>query len=229
MSQTTQVPVIENVLKLNDALAAINRQELKKAGVVTLDLIGGPGCGKTTLLERTLGELSGQLKIGVIVGDLTTARDAQRLAVHSRQVVQINTGKGCHLEAGQVRQGLEQLNLAEMDLLFIENVGNLICPVGFDLGQDLKVGMFAITDGDDKAVKHPYFVQQSSTLLLNKMDLAAHVPFDRQQFWQDCRQLNPEVATLEISAANGSIEPWIGWLQETVLRIQDGNPAEHGA
>jgi hydrogenase nickel incorporation protein HypB len=207
-----QVPIVENVLKLNDEVASINRQLLRDAGVYTVDLIGAPGCGKTALLEATIQQLAGKLSIGVAVGDLTTARDAQRMARWCDQVVQINTGKGCHLDANQVRQALTRLNLAQIDVLVIENVGNLICPVGFDLGQDVKVGMFSISEGDDKPAKHPYLVQEASVLLLNKIDLQPYVPFDLKRFREDVKRLNPHVAVLELSAHQGVIDPWIDWL-----------------
>jgi hydrogenase nickel incorporation protein HypB len=211
-----RVPIVENVLKLNDEVAAINRELLRSAGVVTIDLIGGPGCGKTTLLEQTLQKLHGELSVGVLVGDLTTSRDGERMRRYCDQVVQINTGRGCHLDANQVRQGLKQLDVTSLDLLVIENVGNLICPVGFDLGQSFKVGMFAVSEGDDKAAKHPYLVCEAAVLLLNKLDLAKHVSFDHAHFLEDIRQLNPTTQVLEIAAARGEIDPWIDWLREIV-------------
>ena len=213
-----QVKVIENVLKLNDEVAMLNRSTLRDAGVFTVDLIGGPGCGKTSLLEVTLRELAGTMRIGVIAGDLATTRDADRLAKWSQQVVQINTGKGCHLDANQVRQAIAQLDVNELDLLIVENVGNLICPVGFDLGQDVKVGMFSLAEGDDKAAKHPYIVAQSSVLLLNKMDLLEHVPFDLDSFRNDVRSLNPDVQLLEISVMRGDMSPWLNWLTTHATR-----------
>lgn len=213
-----QVKVIENVLKLNDEVAMLNRSTLRDAGVFTVDLIGGPGCGKTSLLEVTLRELAGTMRIGVIAGDLATTRDADRLAKWSQQVVQINTGKGCHLDANQVRQAIAQLDVNELDLLIVENVGNLICPVGFDLGQDVKVGMFSLAEGDDKAAKHPYIVAQSSVLLLNKMDLLEHVPFNLNSFRNDVRSLNPDVQLLEISVMRGDMSPWLNWLTTHATR-----------
>jgi hydrogenase nickel incorporation protein HypB len=207
-----QVPIVENVLKLNDEVAAINRRTLRAAGVFTIDLIGAPGCGKTALLEATIQRLAGELNIGVAVGDLTTARDAERMARWCDQVVQINTGKGCHLDANQVRQALTRIDLTQLDLLIIENVGNLICPVGFDLGQDVKVGMFSISEGDDKPAKHPYLVQEASVLLLNKIDLKPYVPFDLKRFHADVKRLNHDIAVLELSAHQGMIGPWIDWL-----------------
>ena len=155
-----------------------NRDLLRAAGVFTIDLIGGPGCGKTTLVEKTVAALRNDLRIGVIVGDLTTARDAQRIAAVCPEVVQINTGKGCHLEAHQVRQAMEKIDVTKLDLLIIENVGNLVCPVGLDLGQNAKVGMFCTTEGADKPAKYPHLVEVADVLLLNKIDLLPYLTFD---------------------------------------------------
>jgi len=209
-----QVKVVENVLKLNDEVAQLNRRTLRAAGVYTIDLMGGPGCGKTALLEATLRELAQTRCAGVIVGDLTTARDAERLARWSDHVVQINTGKGCHLDANQVRQALGQIDLLALDLLFIENVGNLICPVGFDLGQHTKVGMFSLAEGDDKAAKHPYIVAESSVLLLNKMDLQPYLPFDMDGFRADVKRLNPDVELIETAVLRNQLDGWLAWLEE---------------
>ncbi len=211
------IPIVENVLKLNDEVAQINRAKIRDAGVFCIDMIGSPGCGKTALLETTLKHLAGQLRIGVLVGDLTTTRDAQRIAQWCSDVVQINTGKGCHLDANQVRQGLEQIDLANLDILVIENVGNLICPVGFDLGQNVKVGVFSIAEGDDKAAKHPYIVQEAELLLLNKMDLKPYVSFDLRQFREDIDRINSDVQLMEISATEGWIADWVQWLSRQVV------------
>ena len=208
-----KVPVVENVLKLNDEVAVINRQTLQSAGVYTVDLIGSPGCGKTSLLEATLRHFRDEFQIGVLAGDLATSRDGERLAACSEHVVQINTGRGCHLDANQVRQGLSQLDLENIDMLVIENVGNLICPVGFDLGQDVKVGMFSISEGDDKAAKHPFLVMSSSLLLLNKTDLLPHVRFDLGVFHDDVAQLHPNVELLEISVVDDDLAVWYAWIR----------------
>ncbi|MCC7146386.1 MAG: hydrogenase nickel incorporation protein HypB [Phycisphaeraceae bacterium] len=213
-----KVQVVESVLKLNDEIAALNRESLRKQGIFCLDLIGGPGCGKTALLEATLRALKGKLRLGVLVGDLATTRDAERLARWTDQVVQINTGKGCHLDANQVRQAMARLDLAKLDVLVIENVGNLICPVGFDLGQDVKVGMFSVAEGDDKPAKHPPLVHEASLLLLNKIDLLPYVPFDLQKFRADVRTLNSQAELLEISVQKEQLEPWVTWLGNQVKR-----------
>jgi len=208
-----QVQVIENVLKVNDEIAAINRKTLRDAGIYSVDLIGAPGCGKTALIEKTLQLLAGRTRIGVVVGDMATQRDADRMARYCEQVVQINTGKGCHLEANHVRQAISRLDLSKIDLLFIENVGNLICPVGFDLGQDAKVGIFSVSGGDDKVAKHPYIIVESSVLLLTKTDLLPHIPFDMNLFHGDVKKLNPNTPVLHLSAKTGEgMSAWTDWL-----------------
>jgi hydrogenase nickel incorporation protein HypB len=221
-----RVQVVENVLKLNDEMAALNRRRLREAGVLTIDLMGAPGCGKTALIEATLQRLPAGVRVGVIVGDLTTQRDADRMARFTEQVVQVNTGKGCHLEAHHVMQAMSRMEIEKLDLLFIENVGNLICPVGFDLGQDLKVGMFCTAGGDDKAAKHPYIVCESALLVLNKIDLLPHVPFNLGQFRDDVERLNPGVDLLELSAVtNDGLDEWIDWLDAQRLKLHAGAAA----
>lgn len=211
-----EVQVIENVLKMNDEIAALNRRALNEAGVFTVDLIGAPGSGKTTLLEATVDRLR-DLHIGIICGDPYTQRDADRIARHNTRVVQINTGKGCHLQANHVYQALQKLDLHRIDLLFIENVGNLICPVGFDLGQDVKVGIFAVSDGDDKPSKHPYLVTESRLMILAKIDLLPYVPFDLDLFRADVCRLNATAPLLEMSVLTGKgLGDWTRWIESNV-------------
>jgi len=212
-SKTTRVPMQERVLEINDDIAAQNRARFADRGIFAVDIIGAPGSGKTAILEATLRALAGKRKPAVLVGDLTTRRDGDRLARWCDQVVQISTGQGCHLEAGQIRDALGQLELAAVDLLFIENVGNLICPVGFDLGQAAKIGIFSTTEGDDKPGKHPYLVNEADLLLLNKIDLLPYVPFERSNFEADVRLLNPKVPILPLSATTGEgLDAWVEWL-----------------
>jgi hydrogenase nickel incorporation protein HypB len=212
-SRTITLPVDERVLDVNDTIAAENRFELRRRDILAIDLIGAPGSGKTALLEASLRGLRGRRRPAVLVGDLTTRRDGDRLARWCDQVVQISTGQGCHLEAHQVREALGQIDLGTIDLLFIENVGNLICPVGFDLGQAATVGLFSLTEGDDKAAKHPYLVETADLVLLNKVDLAPYLTFDRAGFEADVRLLNAAVPVLGVSAATGEgLDAWLDWL-----------------
>ncbi len=215
-----EVKVVENVLKLNDQIAARNRQAFRDANLFVIDLIGAPGCGKTALLEQTVRRFDGELAIGIVVGDLATTRDAERLLNAGATAVQINTGRGCHLDANQVQQAVAQLDLGSLDVLVIENVGNLICPVGFDLGQDVKVGMFSVSEGDDKAAKHPHLVHAASLLLLNKVDLIGKVPFDPAVFRADVAQLNAEVAIEEIAVLEDEVDGWLDWVRRGVAAVQ---------
>ena len=209
-----EVLVVENVLRVNDELAKLLRRQLTEKRIFTVNLMGAPGCGKTALLEKTLEALAGEMRLAVMVGDLTTARDAQRMSKWCDQVVQINTGKGCHLEANHVLLAMDKIDLTRVDLLFIENVGNLICPVGFDLGQDVKVGMFSVAEGDDKPAKHPYIVAEAAALILNKMDLLPYVPFRKEIFDEDVRRLNAKAPLFEISVTSGAgIDGWLDWLR----------------
>jgi hydrogenase nickel incorporation protein HypB len=223
-TRTVRVPIAERVLEANDDIAAGTRADLVRRGIFSIDLIGAPGSGKTALLEATLQRLAGGSaprrgpgghEVAVLVGDLATRRDGDRLARWCERVVQISTGEGCHLEAGQVRDALRDVDLEGVDLLFIENVGNLICPVGFDLGQTAKVGLFSLTEGDDKAAKHPYLVTAADLILLNKIDLAPYLTFDRAGFEADVRLLNPTVPIMEISATTGAgFDAWLEWLEQ---------------
>jgi hydrogenase nickel incorporation protein HypB len=209
----TRLPIEARVLDVNDTIAEGVRGDLAGRGIFAVDIIGAPGSGKTALLEATLRGLQGRRRPAVLVGDLTTRRDGDRLARWCDQVVQISTGQGCHLEAHQIRDALTQVDLSRVDLLLIENVGNLICPVGFDLGQSAKVGVFATTEGEDKAAKHPYLVQSADLLLLNKIDLMPHLTFDRPVFAADVRLLNPTVPLLDVSATTGEgMDAWMEWL-----------------
>ncbi len=215
---STKVPIVENVLKLNDEMAIQNQRLFQQTGVFVVDLIGAPGAGKTALLELTLRQLKGVLDIGVIVGDPATCRDGDRLAKHSEHIVQVNTGSGCHLDANQIRHAMNKLKLADLDLLIIENVGNLICPVSFNLGQNCKVGMFSVSEGDDKAAKHPNLVVSADVLILNKIDLLPYIPFDLECFRQDVAHLNRTAPLLEISVARNQAKAWLDWLTENAKR-----------
>lgn len=216
-----EIKVVTNVLKLNDEVAALNRRALVEANVACLNLMGSPGSGKTALLEATFRALRDEMRIGVIAGDIATTRDAERLAAFAHQVTQINTGGSCHLDANQVRQGMANLEIRDLDLLVIENVGNLICPVGFDLGQDVKIGLFSVPEGHDKPAKHPRIVLESTALVLNKVDLIEYVPFSRDVFYGDLRALNEDVEVMEVSALQGQgMDDWCTWVREFVAQVR---------
>ena len=213
-----EIPIIENVLKLNDEIAGLNRRRFLDAGVLCFNMLGSPGCGKTTLLEATLRDLGRELRFGVLVGDLATTRDGERLRRWCDDVVQINTGKGCHLDANQVRQAMQRVDLDNLDVLVIENVGNLICPVGFDLGEHMKVGVFSVSDGDDKPAKHPHLVRAAELLILNKIDLLPYVEFDRDLFVADIWKLNSTAEYIELSSIHSRLNDWFDWIKTAFKR-----------
>ncbi len=223
----SQIQIVENVLKLNDEVAAFNRAQLREAGVLAIGVLGAPGCGKTALLEATLARFGGRERIGVLVGDLATTRDAERLARHAEHVVQINTGNGCHLDANQVRQSLGRLPLDALDVVFIENVGNLICPVNFDLGEDVKVGVLSVAEGDDKPAKHPQFVRAVEALVLNKIDLLPVVEFDRAAFERDIRRVHEDVTICPVSVTQGHLDAWFEWLEQRLSAHRTAEFATH--
>lgn len=208
-----EIKVVENVLKLNDAVAQNNRARLAAAGVTCLNLISSPGSGKTTLLERTAERLAGRLRLGVVEGDLFTSRDAERIEAHGVPVVQINTRGTCHLEAHMVAQSLDQLDLPRLDLIFIENVGNLVCPSEYNLGEDHKVVVLSVSEGHDKPAKYPAVFRRATALVVNKLDLLPYTDFDLSEAQADARRLNPELRIFNLSARTGEgLESWCDWV-----------------
>ena len=207
------VTIERKVLEKNDQLAAENRDALTRLGIFTINLVSSPGAGKTTLLERTLAALDGRVRVSVVEGDVQTDIDAQRVARYGVPVVQIVTNGGCHLEARLVRDALEQIDLTATDLLVIENVGNLVCPANFDLGEDLKVVVLSVTEGDDKPLKYPAMFQRASVLVINKVDLVPYVDADVSAIRQHARLANPDLQIFETSCRTGEgIAEWAGWL-----------------
>jgi hydrogenase nickel incorporation protein HypB len=172
------IKVVQNILKANDAIAETNRRRFYDKKVYVIDLMGSPGAGKTSLLVETAKHLPPEISLGVIEGDLATTLDSERLAAHGVPVLQINTGKGCHLDANQIQSALDHFDLDALSLLFIENVGNLVCPAGFDLGQHAKVLVFSTPEGEDKPEKYPYIFQECPTVVINKVDLIPYTSFD---------------------------------------------------
>ncbi|MDR2820694.1 MAG: hydrogenase nickel incorporation protein HypB [Desulfovibrio sp.] len=210
-----QIPIVRNVLEANEKKAEDVRRLLSGHKILTLNLISSPGAGKTSLLERTLRDLSGEFQMAVIEGDLQTDNDARRVAATGAQAVQINTDGGCHLDSNMVLKALENLHLRCLDILFIENVGNLVCPVEFDCGEDAKVALLSVTEGDDKPEKYPLLFNLAKVMVLNKIDLLPYVDFDMSRARAFAVKLNRQLNIFELSCRSGEgLEQWYGWLRE---------------
>jgi len=208
-----RIDVVSNVLQRNEDAAERNRQLLSAAGVLAVNLISAPGSGKTSLLEQTLRRMQDR-QCAVLVGDLQTSRDAERLAGAGVHAVQINTGEGCHLSADQVSAGLERLELQGLSIIFIENVGNMVCPVSFDLGEHRRVALLSVPEGDDKVAKYPTLFQAADVIVLNKVDLLGILDFDPGRVRADIAKLNTRAPLLCVSAKSGEgMAAWIDWLR----------------
>ncbi len=215
-----EIKVMKNILGENDRIAAENRKFFGEKKIFVLNLMGSPGSGKTSLLEKTLEKLSGKIKIAVIEGDLFTAKDAQRIENIGVQVVQINTSGGCHLDAQMVKRAAESLNLDEINLLIVENVGNLVCPAEFDVGENLKAVVLSITEGDDKPLKYPLIFKESAITLLNKIDLIPFTNFNLESAREDLMTLHPNLKIIETSCTkNIGVDEFCAWLLEKVGEV----------
>lgn len=210
-----------NLLKANDFVADIIKKEMVKANTLLINITSSAGSGKTTLMQKTAEKLKDKLKMAVMVGDLETERDAQRIRESGIQALQIVTGGICHLEAQMVHQVLDQFDLPTIDLLFIENVGNLVCPASFDLGEDYRVTLMATTEGDDKPKKYPRMFLTSDMMLVSKADLLPYLPFSVDAVIKDALEVNYELEVIQISALSGEgIDEWCDWLVEKVKQKQ---------
>jgi len=208
-----KINVVKKVFKANDLVAQENRKIFKETGILAVNVISSPGSGKTTLLEKTIPSLMPDQKSLVIVGDLQTTRDAERLSPFAQQVTQINTGLSCHLYANQIAQSLGDLNLKEADFFFIENVGNIVCPGEFDLGENVKVVLLSVPEGDDKVAKYPTIFRVADVVLLTKVDLLGHLQFDLNRVQEDLSKLNATVPIIQISSHNNQgMDIWLDWL-----------------
>jgi len=209
-----EVKVVKDILEANEVIAEENRRLFKEKGLYVLNLMGAPGTGKTTLLERTIERIKDRWKVGVIEGDIATSRDAERIAQYGVSVVQINTGGACHLDGNMVRMGLRELPLEGLQVLIVENVGNLVCPAEFNIGEDDKVMILSVTEGEDKPLKYPLMFQVSRLLLLNKIDLLPYVDFNLDRFKEFALKVNPHLEIIPISCKTGEgLEEWIKWLE----------------
>jgi hydrogenase nickel incorporation protein HypB len=216
--------VLENVLGANDTLARANRDVFDRAGTFTINMMSSPGAGKTALLERTLERLRGKLRLGVLEGDVQTTLDADRLARFHIPLVQVNTDPGfggeCHLDANMVRSGLQELPLDDIDILIIENVGNLVCPAEFRVGEDTRVMVYSVTEGEEKPLKYPLMFRSADLMLVNKVDLLEHLDFDLEQFLGNLDAVNPGVRTVLTSARTGQgVDEWCDWLGQRLENI----------
>jgi hydrogenase nickel incorporation protein HypB len=217
-----KVSVVQDILSANDQMAAQNRKLFHEHGICVINVMASPGSGKTSLILRTIDALQSQLHIGVIEGDIASTVDADRVATRSVPVVQINTGGQCHLDAPMIQRALSQLPLADLDLILIENVGNLVCPVGFGLGEDLKVMLASVPEGDDKPYKYPGIFVAVDAVVINKIDLLPYLRFDVAAFRDLVRAMNPDVSVFEVSCETGEgMEHWAAWImQERVKRLE---------
>jgi hydrogenase nickel incorporation protein HypB len=225
-----RVEVLERIFDENDRTAAANRADLASAGAVAVNLMSSPGAGKTTLLRESLARLTASMSVGVIEGDIETSLDADRLAGLGAAIALINTGHGfggeCHLDAPMVRSALGRLPLADLDLVLIENVGNLVCPAEFDVGEHARAMIYSITEGEEKPLKYPVMFRSADLVAINKIDLLPHLDFDLDLFRSNLRAINPAVTTIDVSARTGEgVDAWCSWLRDQVAnrRIAAGS------
>ena len=214
-----KIKVMTDVLEANDRIAADNREIFDRNGNLVVNLMSSPGAGKTALLERTAEALREKVRLGVIAGDIETSRDAERMEKYNLPVVQLTTGTACHLDANMVASALTDLDLSQIDIVLIENVGNLVCPAEFRVGEDYKVMILSVTEGDEKPLKYPLMFKESSLLIINKIDLLPFTNFNMEEAKGNAHRMNPDLNILELSCTMGQgIEGWLSWLMERWLR-----------
>ena len=212
-----EIKVIKNILGENDRIAAENQAMFQDKKVFVLNFMGSPGAGKTSVLEKTMERLKDKIKMAVIEGDLFTSKDAERIDKYGVPVIQINTAGGCHLDANMVQKTVKEMNLDELDLLVVENVGNLVCPAEFPVGEDARAVVLSVTEGDDKPLKYPLMFKESEIALLNKVDLAPYCNFNMDSAKKDITSLHPGIEVLEVSCTKGQgIDEWCDWLMKKI-------------
>ena len=210
-----RIAVVKNILDANSKIARENRELFAANGLTVINLMSSPGAGKTTLLEQMGNHFQDKLSIGVIEGDIQTTLDAERVAAAGLQAVQIETDGACHLDANMIQNSLENLDLGSLDLLIVENVGNLVCPAEFDVGEDHKVMMLSVTEGDDKPYKYPLMFKESRVLLISKVDLLPYLRCDVEKIKEAARSINPDLQIFEISSYTGQgLDDWHNWIRE---------------
>ena len=210
-----KINVMTDILEANDRIATANGDVFNKNRNLVLNLMSSPGAGKTSLLEKTGEALKGNLRLGVIAGDIETSRDAERLEKHKLPVIQLTTGSACHLDANMIASALPHIDLKKIDILVIENVGNLVCPAEFKLGEDYKIMILSVTEGDEKPLKYPLMFRESSLLLINKIDLLKYTNFNLKEAKANARRVHPDLDIIDISCVTGEgISDWISWLNQ---------------
>ena len=208
-----KINVMQDVLQANDRIAGENRELFKKKHNLVLNLMSSPGSGKTSLLEKTAERLAGKLRLGVIVGDIETTRDADRISKFNVPAIQLTTGTACHLDANMVASALPHLDLDQIDILVVENVGNLVCPAEFIVGEDFKIMILSVTEGDEKPLKYPLMFHESALMLINKVDLLQYTNFNLAEARANARKINPAIDIIEISCTSGAgLDEWVSWL-----------------
>jgi hydrogenase nickel incorporation protein HypB len=214
-----KIPIVKQVLEANDRIAEENRRLFEEKRILVINLMSGPGAGKTTLLEKTIQALKDQYRIGVIEGDIQSTYDAEKIVSAGAPAVQINTGGACHLDANMVREALAHLDLDSLDILIVENVGNLVCPAEFNLGEDYKVALLSVAEGDDKPLKYPLIFHESSLLLVNKTDLLPYVNCSVRKIREESLKINPRLEIYEVSCTTGDgLDRWFQWLATRVKK-----------
>lgn len=212
-----KISVVKNILEANDRIAQENRAIFDEKGLVVFNLMSSPGAGKTSLLEKTIDGLKDHIRMGVIEGDIQSSHDAERIAQKGIPVVQINTGGACHLDGNMIRDTFKDFDFDDLDLLVVENVGNLVCPAEFQVGEDFKVMILSVTEGADKPSKYPLMFHKSKILLINKIDLLPYVDCDVETIRKEALRINPHLTLFEISCKTGEgLDAWYSWLKETV-------------
>jgi hydrogenase nickel incorporation protein HypB len=218
-----KISVVRNILEANDRIAQQNRDLFNENGLLVMNLMSSPGAGKTSLLEKTISTLKEDFKIGIIEGDIQSSQDAERIAKTGVPVVQINTGSACHLDANMIRDTFAEFSFNELDLLVVENVGNLVCPAEFKVGEDFKVMILSVTEGDDKPAKYPLMFHESAVLLVNKIDLLPYVDCSVEKIREEALKINPDLTIFQVSCKTGEgLEAWFEWVLQ---KVKDFKPA----
>lgn len=223
-----EIPIKKDILNTNQNFANLARNLWDQYKILVINLMSSPGAGKTSLLEKTVQKARDSFSIGVIGGDLATQLDKERIEKTGIPVVQINTGKGCHLNAKQVHEATQKLPLDKLDIIFIENVGNLVCPAGFDLGEDLKATMLSVPEGEEKPLKYPIIFRESKALIVNKTDLVDFLKFDLELLKRNIKQINPDPKVFYVSCKTGQgLDEWINWLRDKVKERRQTSDIRH--